>query len=142
MVEMKERLKGIIIKLYTNQVVRYIFFGGCTTLVNLIAYYILRKIIHCAILPANIISITLSIVFAFFVNSRFVFQSQAKGVKQNLTEFVSFFTARLSTMVIETGGVFVLAWMGMPDMLGKVIIQFIVLILNYIFSKFLVFRKN
>lgn len=133
--------KGLIAKVYENQVIRYIFFGGCTTMVNFAAYGILRKIMHCGILSANIISIILSIVFAFCVNSRFVFQSQARGIKEHLTEFISFFTARLGTMGIETGGVFVLAWIGMPDMLGKAVIQLLVLILNYIFSRFLVFRK-
>lgn len=139
---MKEGEKGIIVKIYESKVMRYIFFGGCTTVVNFAAYGILRKIMHCAILPANIISIILSILFAFCVNSRFVFKSQARGIKENLIEFVSFFTARLGTMGIETGGVVLLAWLGMPDMLGKVVVQFLVLILNYIFSRFLVFRKN
>ncbi len=139
---MNEKLREITVKLYENQAVRYIFFGVCTTMVNLISYGILRKMVHCNILPANIISITLSIIFAFFVNSRFVFHSQAKGWKENLGEFVSFFTARLGTMGIEAGGVVWLAWLGIPDMLSKIATQFLVLLLNYVFSKFLVFRKK
>lgn len=139
---MNKRLIEVTVKLYENQAVRYIFFGGCTTMVNLISYGILRKIIHCSILPANIISITLSIIFAFFVNSQFVFHSQAEGLKEHLREFISFFSARLGTMGIEAGGVVWLAWLGIPDMLSKVATQFLVLLLNYIFSKFLLFRKK
>ena len=45
-------------------------------------------------------------------------------------------------MGIEAGGVVWLAWLGIPDMLSKVATQFLVLLLNYIFSKFLVFRKK
>ena len=98
--------------------------------------------VHCPILSANILSITLSIIFAYFVNARYVFHSQAEGLKEILKEFMSFFTARLGTMGIEAGGVIGLAWLGMPDMLGKAVTQFLVLVLNYIFSKFLVFRKQ
>lgn len=139
---MSRRLIGIITNLCGNQTIRYIFFGGCTTLVNLASYAILRKMVHCPILPANILSITLSIIFAYFVNARYVFHSQAEGLKEILKEFMSFFTARLGTMGIEAGGVIGLAWLGMPDMLGKAVTQFLVLVLNYIFSKFLVFRKQ
>lgn len=141
---MKERvsLKQIILGLCNNQIVRYIFFGVCTTMVNFVSYYILRRTVHWEILIANITSIFLSILFAFVVNSRFVFQSHARGIKEKLSEFIAFITARLGTMVIEAGGVVFLAWIGIPDMISKLGTQFIVLVLNYVFSKFLVFRAG
>jgi putative flippase GtrA len=92
---------------------------------------------------ANIISVLLAIIFAYFTNSRFVFRSKAQGLRERFGEFVKFFGARLSTLIIEVGGVAVMnEYMNINDRLGKFIVQFIVLVLNYIFSKFLVFKKR
>lgn len=135
-------MKKWIEKLYASSVVRYIFFGGCTTLVNLISFYILRK---CGVqlTVANIISIILAILFAYVVNSRFVFQDKCETLKDHIQPFVKFISARLVTMVIEVGGVWLLVEvMHMNDMLGKFLTQFIVLALNYVFSKFFVFTTG
>ena len=128
---------------YNNRVLRYIFYGGLTTLVNLGVYALERRIFHIPVLPANVVSASAAILFAYFTNSRFVFETKASGVREHFSEFVRFVGARLGTMVIEVFGV---TWMSeglhMNDMAAKVIIQFIVLALNFIFSKFLVFTKG
>lgn len=125
--------------------VRYVFFGGCTTLVNLISFYVLRKL-RVGLNIANVISIILAILFAYVVNSRFVFQDKCQTLADHIRPFCKFISARLMTMVIEIGGVWLLvAKLGMNDMVGKFATQFIVLILNYVFSKFFVFttgKKN
>ena len=138
-------MKQLIKKLYASSVVRYVFFGGCTTLVNLISFYVLRKL-GVGLNIANVISIILAILFAYVVNSRFVFQDKCKTLADHIRPFCKFISARLMTMVIEVGGVWLLvAKLGMNDMVGKFATQFIVLILNYVFSKFFVFttgKKN
>lgn len=138
-------MKQLIKKLYANSVVRYVFFGGCTTLVNLISFYVLRKL-RVGLNIANVISIILAILFAYVVNSRFVFQDKCETLADHIRPFCKFISARLMTMVIEVGGVWLLvAKLGMNDMVGKFATQFIVLILNYVFSKFFVFttgKKN
>ena len=125
--------------------VRYVFFGGCTTLVNLISFYVLRKL-RVGLNIANVISIILAILFAYVVNSRFVFQDKCQTLADHIRPFCKFISARLMTMVIEVGGIWLLvAKLGMNDMVGKFATQFIVLILNYVFSKFFVFttgKKN
>ena len=139
---MRDHMKNIIKKLYENSVVRYVFFGGCTTMVNLISFYILRRI-GIKLNTANIISIILAILFAYVVNSRFVFQDKCDTLKEHIRPFFKFISARLVTMVIEVVGVWLLVQvLGMNDMLGKFLTQFIVLILNYIFSKFFVFTTG
>ena len=86
---------------------------------------------------ANIISIILAILFAYVVNSKFVFQDKCETLRDHIQPFCKFISARLVTMVIEVGGVWLLvSVMGLNDMIGKFLTQFIVLILNYIFSKF------
>lgn len=135
-------MKKLIEKLYGNSVVRYVFFGGCTTLVNLVSFYILRKL-KVELNTANIISIILAILFAYVVNSKYVFQDKCDSLKTHIQPFCKFIGARLVTMIIEVGGVWLLvSVMGLGDMIGKFLTQFIVLILNYIFSKFFVFTTG
>ena len=138
-------MTALIKKLYASDVIRYIFFGVCTTAVNLVSFFILRQVgVQREI--ANVISIILAIVFAYVVNSRFVFQDKCETLADHIRPFCKFISARLMTMVIEVGGVWLLvAKLGMNDMVGKFATQFIVLILNYVFSKFFVFttgKKN
>ncbi len=135
---MKEQVR----KLYSNDIVRYVFFGGCTTLVNLATFFLMRKA-GAALQVANITSIILAVLFAYVVNSRFVFQEKCETLGQQAWSFCKFVGARAATMVIEVGGVWllidVLKWGDMP---GKLLTQFIVLVLNYVFSKFLVFTRK
>ena len=112
-------MKKRILKLYENDVIRYIFWGGCTTLVNLVSFYIMREL-GIILMAANVVSIILAI-----------------------RPFLKFVSARLVTMVIEVGGVWLLAVvLGFHDMVAKFCTQFIVLVLNYIFSKFIIFTTG
>lgn len=136
------KMKKLIIDLYRNDVVRYVFFGACTTLVNLVCFYLLRKA-GLQLTVANVISIITAILFAYVVNSRYVFQDKCETLKDHVRPFVKFISARLVTMIIEVGGVWLLVeLLHMNDMMGKFITQFIVLALNYVFSKFLVFTTG
>ena len=127
---------------YQNDVIRYVFFGGCTTLVNLVCFFVLRKC-RVELNIANLISIITAILFAYVVNSRYVFQDKCETFKDHIRPFCKFISARLVTMVIEVGGVWLLVEVcKMNDMAGKFITQFIVLALNYIFSKFFVFTTG
>ena len=132
-------MKQWIRKMYESSVIRYIFFGGCTTMVNLVSFFILRKL-KVELNIANIISIILAILFAYVVNSKYVFQDKCETLKDHVQPFCKFVSARLVTMV---GGVWLLvSVMGLNDMIGKFLTQFIVLILNYVFSKFFVFTTG
>ena len=137
---MTNSIKKLIYKLYNNNIIRYVFFGVLTTLVNLITYLILRNFININI--ANFISIVLAICFAYFVNSKFVFKSTVKNIEERAKEFFKFIAARISTMIIELLGVFIFAdILGFNDMITKIAVQFVVLILNYILSKLIIFKK-
>ena len=138
-----KKIKDLVLRLYGNDVVRYIFFGGCTTLVNLVCFYIFWNICHVNLNIANVISIVVAIIFAYVVNSKYVFQDKCETLKDHIQPFCKFVSARLLTMVIEVGGVWLLVEvMGKNGMVGKVCTQFIVLALNYIFSKFFVFTTG
>ena len=112
-------MKQWIRKMYESSVIRYIFFGGCTTMVNLVSFFILRKL-KVELNIANIISIILAILFAYVVNSKYVFQDKCETLKDHVQPFCKFVSARLVTMVIEVGGVWLLvSVMGLNDMIGK-----------------------
>lgn len=134
---------GLIKKLFKNQAVRYIFFGGCTTMVNLVSYALFRYLLGIDITVANLISIFLSILFAYVVNKIFVFESRTRGLRALLVEASQFIGMRLSTMFIETFGVtFMSCVWGVQDMAAKLILQVVVLALNYVFSKWFVFKEG
>ena len=135
-------MKALIKKLYENDVVRYIFFGGCTTLVNLVSFFLFRKL-GIPLNPANIASIILAILFAYVVNSKYVFQDKCENLKEHIRPFCKFISARLVSMVVEVGGVWLLVEiLHMNEMMGKFLTQVIVLVMNYIFSKFFVFTTG
>ena len=132
-----ERIKKLFNKY--KEMILYLFFGGCTTLVNIIAYYICSKIgIGTAV--STVIAWVLSVLFAYSTNRKYVFESKNKNI---VKECLSFFLARLSTLIIDmlSMGIMV-SFLKMNDSIAKIIVQFIILILNYILSKFLVFKKH
>ena len=123
------------------EAVRYIIVGALTTLVNLTVFSILCKLLHFDVTLSNIISVISAILFAYVTNKIFVFHSKTRGINELLVEASKFIGARLITMVIEVGGVFLLVnIIGQDEFVGKLETQFIVLIGNYFISKFLVFR--
>lgn len=132
-----------VVKLMDTEAFRYVFVGGCTTLVNLISFAILCNIIHLNINVSNIISVFIAILFAYVTNKFFVFLSHCNNFKELYLEFSKFLGARLATMVIEVGGVFLLyEIIGQNEMIAKLETQFLVLIGNFFISKFIVFKNK
>ncbi len=122
---------------------RYMFIGIFTSLIDYVSYHILYHTFHVNISVSNVISIILAIIFAYVANKIFVFQTHCKTQKALIIEAASFFASRLFTMVLEVVGVelFVNVLQWNAD-LGKIISQIVVIIMNYIFSKFIVFKKG
>ena len=140
---MSEKMKRLIRNWYHSQVLRYIFSGGLTTLVNLGTFYIARRLFRVPLTAANILSVSAAILFAYAINTVFVFRSKRSGPVERLWEFVRFVGGRLVTMVMEVGGVWLMVEiLHMNDMAAKLLTQFVVLVLNYIISKFLVFGEG
>lgn len=111
-------------------------------MVNLISFFILRKL-QIGLNAANLISIILAVLFAYVVNSRFVFQDKCERLLNHVRPFGKFLGARFVTMLVEIFGVWLFVTvMQMNDMLGKTAVQLVVLVLNYIFSRFFVFTTG
>ena len=137
-------IKKCFFACYNNNILRYIFYGGLTTLVNWGVFFLLRRGFHIPFAVSNTISVIMAILFAYVVNSRFVFRTKAKTFREHAGEFIKFVSARAVTMLIEIGGgYFLVEILHMNENFVKVIlIQVIVLVLNYIISKFFVFKKK
>lgn len=131
----------LMIKKY-REIIMYVFIGICTTLVNLITYTVMYKLLGFSINISNITSIAVAIIFAYFTNKIFVFDSKDNTFKTLFSEGIKFISARLFTMLIEVYGVYLLVVInGEDEFLGKIKVQVIILVLNYVMSKFIVFKK-
>lgn len=138
-----EKIWKFVMICWKNDILRYIFIGGCTTLVNLVSYYLFRTFTGLNLNIANTFSIVIAMLFAYVTNAILVFRSEVRGIWARFEEFVKFIGARAVTMVLEVSGVWFMAdIMKMNDYAAKFVIQFIVLVVNYLFSKFFVFAKD
>ena len=120
-----------------DEIIRYIIAGILTTIVSIASYNLLRNI-NIDYKICTILSWILAVIFAYFINKLFVFKSQ----KNNIKEFINFILARLLSLFIEF--IFMMSMVDLiniNDRIAKLIVQFVVLVLNYIFSKFFVFKK-
>lgn len=136
-----------IINLYKKyeEVINYIIVGGLTTFVSLATYYIcvftfLDPNNAFKLQIANIISWIFSVTFAYLTNRKFVFKSKNEN---KLKEASKFYLSRISTLMVDMFMMFVLVTvLSINDKLSKILVQFIILVLNYLFSKFLVFSNK
>ncbi len=119
----------------------YLVFGGLTTLVNIVSYFILRTF-NIEIYVSNIIAWILAVLFAFITNKLFVFNSRGKSRKENTKELISFFGFRIISLGIDMAAMYLLIdLLSSGEFVAKIISNIIVIILNYIFSKFFIFKK-
>ncbi|MDD6216136.1 MAG: GtrA family protein [Roseburia sp.] len=126
-----------------KEVLLYLFFGGLTFLVSVISYAYFNVTLGINELVANIISWVLAVAFAFFTNRIWVFQAPTKTVSQFLMQLIRFFMGRVATLVVEEVILLVfITILGFNSMVVKVIAQVIVIVLNYVISKLVVFRKK
>ena len=138
---MKELINKVF-KIYSDykMPILYIFFGGLTTLINIVVYSLCYYFYHIDNVPSNIIAWILAVVFAFVTNKIYVFESKSKSI---LYELCTFFACRAGTGLLDLGimylSVDILAW---NELLMKILSNVIVIVLNYVFSKVIIFKKT
>ena len=137
-----KNLKEIYFKY--KELINYLIFGGLTTIVNFICYYIFARMIGIDEVISSALSWFFSVLFAYITNKMFVFDSKTKGIKNLIRECISFFLARILSGILCDIGSFALMVkvFNINDIISKIITQVMVVIVNYIFSKFLVFKKK
>lgn len=118
----------------------YLIVGALTTLVSILTYALFAKGFKFNYVLSNIFSWIITVIFAYFTNKWFVFHSRVKSI---LKEFISFAGSRILTLIVDTGCMALfIELIHMNDLAAKFLDQFIILVMNYGISKFLVFRKK
>lgn len=124
-------------------VLSYLFFGGLTTLVNFIVYTPLYQWLHLSAALSNAIAWVAAVAFAYLTNKPFVFKSHDWSAKTVLPELSKFVGCRIGSGLLETVILAVTVdWLHWHGLVMKLICAVLVVILNYIGSKWLVFKKN
>lgn len=140
-----------------REIISYVFFGVLTTLINLAAFKIFDTVLGSRLyLLTNIISWLIAVFFAYVTNKLWVFESKSWQPKLVIKELIGFLGARLFSLAVEEAGLWIMIDLLSMDKIEinifsysltgnfivKIILQIIVVILNYVFSKFVVFAKK
>lgn len=125
----------------SREFLSYLFFGGLTTLVNIFVFFLLRHFnIHLYL--SNLIAWVVSILFAFFTNKLYVFGSKSKDKKKSVKELISFFICRVISLGADMGAMYLLLQViNSSEVFAKIMTNILVIILNYLFGKLIVFKK-
>ena len=124
-----------------NSLILYGFFGVLTTAVNIVSYFLLAHLLHAPVVFSTALAWCISVLFAYITNRKWVFHSAAEGRAAILKELAAFFACRLGTGVLDLGIMYLFAdRMQINDVAVKAASNILVIILNYVFSKVIIFR--
>lgn len=133
-----------ILNLYKKyeEIMNYIIVGGMTTIISILSYNLFRIILsdptNLNVQISTVLSWIVAVAFAYFANRIFVFKSN----NSKKLESVKFVSARIMSLLIEMLVMFILtAIFKINDKIAKILVQFIIVVLNYLFSKIFVFKK-
>lgn len=119
----------------------YIFFGGITTMVNWVAYYMLYELTGVSNVISNVIAWVVAVAVAFVTNKLWVFESRSLRADVVWPELMKFVSCRIGTGLLEIVLMFITVDLaGLAAMPMKVLVSVVVLILNYVSSRWLIFR--
>ena len=132
----------IFLKKY-SEVISYLFFGVLTTLINLATFWILSTVFNLETIAATVAAWIIAVTFAFITNKIWVFKSKTKTNQETTKEAIMFVIARLITLGIEV----ILMWLMVDNLkqnklIWKLLCNVITVILNYLFSKLIVFKEK
>ena len=126
-----ERLR----KLWENENFRYILFGSVTVLVNILTYQMLNLV--CGSMASNTMAFFIAVLFAYWSNSSFVFRSSCTWKR-----FFQFMGMRIGTLFIDNGGMYLFLLWGIGDLKAKCVINAMIIAINYLVSKLIIFRGD
>lgn len=137
----------MIKKLYQKykEIINYLIFGFLTTVVSLGTYYLLTMTLLDPNNPielqiTNVLSWIVAVNFAYFTNRKYVFNSKNKNI---LSEMIKFYLARIASLLIDMLLMYILvSRLKYNDKIMKIIVQIVVVVMNYIFSKVIIFKKS
>lgn len=130
-------------KLINRETISYVFWGCATTVVNWVVNYVAYDILHLSTMWSTVIAWIMAVIFAFFVNKLFVFQSRSWSPAVIYKEFVPFISCRILSGIFDViFMVIAVDYLHVLNALAKLLSNVFVMIANYFASKFLIFRKK
>lgn len=134
-------IKELLIKY--KSIISYLFFGVCTTAVNVATYYICYNVIQIANVPATVIAWVLAVLFAYITNKLFVFDSKSFDFGVLKKEILAFFGCRLLTGILDVIIMYLAVdCMYWNSIVWKIVSNILVIVLNYVASKLIIFKKR
>lgn len=138
---MIDRIRKLIVKY--KELLLYGIVGVATTLINIAVFWLCNSVLDIHFAVANVIAWVLSVLFAFFANKIFVFESRDWTRAGVLREAFTFFISRAASLLVDEG----LMWLfipvlGWPELAAKIVSNIVVIIINYFLGKFWVFHKK
>ena len=123
---------------FDRELVLYVVFGAFTFFVNIAVYFLFEDVLGVNYLISNIVAWFFSVLFAYITNRIWVFESKSPDI---LKEMALFFGGRIFSGVVDTALMYLfIDVMMIGDAISKIVVQIIVIVLNYIFSKLIVFK--
>ena len=122
-----------------EEALRYLVVGVIGMIISVFTYWLCRKFeMHYVV--ANVISWIITVIIVYVLNRKYVFKSKSGKI---IREFTSFVVVRIFTLFLETGTIWlVVDAVHGDDVVGKFLGQFVVIVSNYLFSKFFIFKKK
>ena len=125
-----------------KELINYLIVGVIGTIISIASFAVLMKV-GVETVASNVISWIITVIVMYVMNRYFVFAEHAKGVARIIREIVSFVSARIFTLLLET----LIVWLGIDVMhlnaiIIKTVAQILVIVLNYVFSKLFIFRNT
>ncbi|MBC1482661.1 cell wall teichoic acid glycosylation protein GtcA [Listeria sp. FSL L7-1485] len=140
------RIRQLLNKLpwYTDEVhsiLMYLIMGGFTTLINIVVFWLCTSALNWDYRIANTIAWLASVLFAYFSNKKYVFESYTPTWKDKTREISSFFGFRFLTYIVDfLVMILLISGLHIDELWAKIWTNVIVLVLNYIFSKWIIFK--
>lgn len=132
-----------------KEILLYLFFGVTTTAVNWAVYALMTAALHADMTLSNTVAWVAAVVYAFITNKLFVFESKSMAPRVLLSEGVKFISARIASGIVEILLPTVMVAVGLDGTLlgleggiAKAVVSIVVIVMNYVLSKWLVFRKK
>lgn len=124
-----------------KQIIVYLIFGALTTAVNIVAYWLFAHPLSLDTVVSTILAWLVSVIFAFVTNKLFVFESKARA--HLVYEIITFFASRLLTGALDTAIMLVFVdLLHANDIIVKILSNIVVIILNFVLSKIIVFKRG
>ena len=125
-----------------KQTILYLIFGVLSTIVNIVTYVVCTRNLNIEFLISNWIAWIAAVLFAYITNKFFVFESKKTNIKFLIKEFSSFVSCRILSGITEMILMYIMiSLMSLNDFIVKIITNVVVVILNFIFSKLIIFKK-